>query len=211
MLSNLKNIYFVRHGESEANSSKIFMGAEAKLTRKGIKQSELIAERVSSMQIDTIISSPMIRAVDTANIIQKKIGGDVVVSDLFVERKRPTEILGMSYGDPKVVDVMNKIKENSHIPDYHYSDEENFIDLRARAVKSLEYIENIKEENILIVTHGVFMRCLIAQMCFGEKLNLEMYVAFRRFFKTWNTGISRMELKDGKWVLYQWNDSAHLG
>ncbi len=206
-----KNIYFIRHSESEANATKIFMGAEAKLTNKGFKQSGSIADRISNIHIDIMISSPMVRALDTANIIRKKTGREIIISDLFIERKRPTEVYGMSYFSSEANEILTDIDKNFHNPDYHYSDEENFVDLKNRAVKSLEFIEKMEEENILIVTHGVFTKYLVALMCFGGRLNSETYLSFHKFFKTWNTGITRVRLRDGKWILQQWNDSAHLG
>ena len=73
-------IYFVRHGESEANAKKVFAGSNypAQLTEKGRAQAKLAGEKIiaDDLIIDRIICSTMQRAVDTANIIASVIAFD---------------------------------------------------------------------------------------------------------------------------------------
>src|SRR3989344_3787594 len=99
----MKTVYFVRHGESDANKTKIYMGGAAKLTEDGIKQASLIAERALHLKADIIISSPFPRAYDTAKIIHEKTGKPLIVSDFFIERERPPETFGMSESDPEFI------------------------------------------------------------------------------------------------------------
>jgi probable phosphoglycerate mutase len=73
-------IYYVRHGESQANADSVFAGDRfpAPLTIKGIQQAELAGQEivVDRLQIDQIISSPLERALQTAQIIAQKIDYD---------------------------------------------------------------------------------------------------------------------------------------
>ncbi len=97
----MKRFYFVRHGESESNSSGIYMGAEGKLTQKGIEQSTFLAQRFQSIPIDSIIVSPFVRTKETAIIFNKLLNKPSTYSDLFIEQKRPSEIKGLHREDPK--------------------------------------------------------------------------------------------------------------
>ena len=73
-------IYFIRHGESEANLRHVFAGQKynSPLTEKGIEQARAEGLKIKEMdlKIDKIISSPLIRAFDTAKIVSEIIGYD---------------------------------------------------------------------------------------------------------------------------------------
>ena len=75
-------IYFVRHGESEANQRGIFAGQkeDSVLTEKGKEQARATAQEIENenLKIDKIVSSPLKRTKETAEIIAKEIGFDVL-------------------------------------------------------------------------------------------------------------------------------------
>ena len=102
-----KTVYFVRHGQSVDNTSPVFQSVNSPLSEKGIRQAKNIAKRLSTLQFESLISSPVQRALETAQQIADKTGKQVVHSDLFVERVKPSEIdvshgvtrLLMKFGD----------------------------------------------------------------------------------------------------------------
>lgn len=73
-------IYFVRHGQSQANLQRVYAGQrdDSLLTRLGRKQAQAAGADILKRQfkIDQIISSPLIRASETAKIIADVIGLD---------------------------------------------------------------------------------------------------------------------------------------
>ena len=211
----MKMVYFVRHGESEGNAGPIRQKADSLLTEKGKSQSAFVAERCSKLSIDTIVCSTMGRAKETAQVIVDKISKPVEYSDLFAERRRSSEVLGKPKDSPIALKVEKEIIEKFHIPGFRFSDEENFEDLKDRAKKALEYLAQRPEENILVVTHGFFMRIIMAHVVFGDKLTGEECNRFIRVFHMENTGITVLSYdekwKDHPWWLWIWNDHAHLG
>ncbi len=65
-------IYFVRHGETQANVEKLFPPQDTDifpLTERGRNQAQAIADQVSSVDFERAFSSDMLRAVETAQII----------------------------------------------------------------------------------------------------------------------------------------------
>jgi probable phosphoglycerate mutase len=74
----MEKIYFVRHGESEANVEKKFAGQkeDSPLTELGREQARQAALDLLNYdyQIDRVISSPLSRAYETAQIINKEAG-----------------------------------------------------------------------------------------------------------------------------------------
>jgi len=71
-------IYFLRHGESEANVKGLFAGQrdDSPLTALGIQQARLAAEDLKNLGITRIISSKLTRAFQTATEIANVIGFD---------------------------------------------------------------------------------------------------------------------------------------
>lgn len=207
----MKKVYFIRHGESEFNVKSLIQHHDVDLTDEGVKQAEFVARRFESIPIDVIVASPMLRTKNTAEIINDKLKKEIVYDESFLERKRPTEFEGLHYEDENWQKVDIKIKENFDNPDWRYSDEENHHDLVKRANAAINFLENLDKDNVLVVTHGMILRYIIAAMVFKEKLTAQIFIPFYKFFKTKNTGITLVTFEDDKWKLLTWNDHAHLG
>lgn len=67
--TNQPIIYIFRHGQSEDNMELLFSGwRDSKLTQKGRDQALQLAEKLKNKNINMLISSPQIRAVETMKI-----------------------------------------------------------------------------------------------------------------------------------------------
>jgi probable phosphoglycerate mutase len=210
----MKKIYFVRHGESEGNAGPLRQSATTPLTEKGREQAIFIAKRVKKLPAEIIIASPMKRAEETAKFIAEGTGLITEFSDLFVERRRPSISLGKPKDDSEMLALEKILRESHLIPGFRHSDEENFDDLKERAQKALAYLAARPEEHILVVTHGFFMRILVALITMGDTLTAVECEQFIRTFHMENTGLSVFgydEKEKSPWWLWVWNDHAHLG
>ena len=80
-------LVFVRHGESEANRLEVFSnrGPGHPLTRLGREQAIDLARRLRAMDVDRIYSSPLARAVETAQILQQELGVEIETTDALRE------------------------------------------------------------------------------------------------------------------------------
>ena len=138
-----KLIYFVRHGETELNAKNIRQGPEGPLTEKGREQALVTAKRFPKHKgrPQVIIASPYERTRETAEIIGKELNMKVKYSDLLVERRNPTEIIGHWGQEADVKKIVDRIDKSYHADDLRFSDEENFVDLKKRAKKLLTYIK----------------------------------------------------------------------
>lgn len=210
----IKTVYFVRHGESEGNVGEKWQDSNAKLTADGREQARLAGDRFINKPIDIILSSTMERGKETAEIISKRIGKDIEFSDLFIERRRPKEQIGHDKNAVSVAFVDEVIRENFSDPKFRFSDEENFEDLKVRAGKLLKFLYERKEDNIVVVTHGFFMRMIIGYVTHGEDLNAKEGEQFVRTFHMDNTGITTIKSNENdnnsSWDVYGWNDCEHL-
>jgi len=80
-------IYFARHGESQANllHEVSNRGLRHGLTRKGREQAVALAERLRSLPIRHIYSSPLLRAIETSVILANRLELDYKVVDALRE------------------------------------------------------------------------------------------------------------------------------
>lgn len=147
----MKKLYFARHGESQANKDLVFAGTwDIPLTRLGRNQAKKEGEQARSLNIDCIVSSPLVRAFETAQIIADSIGyprDKIVRSDLLQERnygelqQKPYTVL-----DELVFEEVPGLETNSQ--------------LLTRGDKAVQFINQLPYDTILIVGHGTFGRVL---------------------------------------------------
>ena len=218
----MKTNYFVRHGQSEGNEGRVWVDGTSPLSVKGKEQARVVAERFTKLPVDIVVSSSMNRAIETARIIAERIDKKTEQSDLFGERRHPSIVYGKIRTDPEAMKVSQEVRENFHLPGYRHSDEENFDDFKKRSLACLKYLEDRSEQNILVVTHGFFLRILMAAAIFGDELTGQECEGFIRSLQMNNTGITIIRLRDApyqlstgeqasKWEFRVWNDHAHLG
>lgn len=74
-----KDFYVFRHGETDYNKQGRWQGCGINypLNDTGVKQAELLADKVKNLGLEVIYSSPLIRAVQTAQAVADKLGLEV--------------------------------------------------------------------------------------------------------------------------------------
>lgn len=154
-------LYIVRHGETEWNKEDRIQGRlDSSLTAKGKAYARLLSERLSDKEFDHIISSPSERTVETAQLIKGNKNIQLVTDERIMEMHmgpwqgmKKTEIRALYPNEYD--DFMNK-------PDrYRNKDAESFVDMHKRAADFLNEIRSRKiDGNLLIVTHGLFIKSL---------------------------------------------------
>lgn len=203
-------IYFIRHGESELNALDIHQYKNTKLSKNGIEQAKTVARRFKNIPIDIILSSPYIRTRQTAEEINRVIKKDILYTDLLRETKRPSELEGKHTKDDYALTIKKQIKLNRGNKNWHFSDEDNFYDIKKRVSAFLNFLNALKEENILAVTHGTILRYILCSMMLGENYDPQYFEKINHFYKTDNTGISIFIKQQDRWKLLSWNDHSHL-
>jgi probable phosphoglycerate mutase len=149
-------VYFIRHGESEANAQGVTAGqSESPLTSRGRTQAHAAALQLQTknIHIDTIISSPLQRAFDTATIIADELqySDEITINPLIIERslgtlqgKSAATLHGMSASEQAAAGV------------------ETDAEVMARARELVAELQRMPQGNLLLVSHSGFGRRLIA-------------------------------------------------
>jgi broad specificity phosphatase PhoE len=205
-------LYIVRHGESTSNGKRIHQSPDSPLSEAGVKQTKELAKRVLKIpEIELIICSPYVRTKQTLEEILKYNELPVVISGLASETRKPSEFIGQSWDDPSIIKIEELIESHMNDTHWHYSDEENFFDLKVRVTKLIDLIESYGGKNILLVSHGILMKLIVGMMLFGRDLSPKEYYSLEEFLTTKNTGITVCEKKEDRWQMLTCNDHAHLG
>ena len=207
----MKIVYFVRHGSTEGNERGAYQHVHTPLSELGRRQAEFVARRFERIPVDIVITSDMERAAETGRCIAERNKLPIVFDPLFQEILRPTIIRGTGRDTPEALEMMRFLAENWTNACVKHSDEENFFDLKKRALTALEHLAERLERTLLVVTHGTFVCMLLCCMMAGEEVSPRLFDHIHHFLVLKNTALSVCEYENGKWQLVIWNDHAHLG
>ena len=142
-------ILMVRHGQTDWNVEKKVQGkADIELNENGIEQAKITSEKLKDRKIDVIISSPLKRAKQTAEIINQKLNCPIYIEEGIAERD-----FGEFEGEYK-----NEFDFEgfwSYEKNLKYDKAENIRDFFERIYNALDnIIEKYNDKNVLIVSHG---------------------------------------------------------
>lgn len=193
-----RRIYFVRHGETEANAKRIRQDEKGGLSPLGRAQAKEAGEYLAPRGARIMVSSPYPRAAETAAIINERLHLPLSYSPLLVERKNPSEIVGKRDDDPAVVRIVDQIDRIYHDDNFRYSDEENFADLKERAKHCLNLLAHQVAKDTVAVTHSIFLRMLIAYLLYRDGLTASNYTKLSFFNASDNASITVCEFNPWK-------------
>lgn len=206
------NVYFIRHGQSSGNINNTHQSEDVRLSEEGKKQSKLLAVRLKDKKIGVIYASPYLRARQTAEIIGKELGLPIEYWERLRERRRPSEVEGLSYDHPKASEIYEITRKNQIKPNWRYSDDESFNDLLKRAKEVEKHIlKRHTGQNVLCVSHIGILIMIVLQIILQDKLSPEVFWQFYYHSRQDNTGITHLEFTEKYgWKLLTWNDTTHL-
>ena len=161
-------IYIIRHGQTDWNIEKRTQGhTDIALNTNGIKQAELIAEKIADLKIDNIISSDLKRAYMTAQIINKNLNKTI---------EKDKRIREFCFGTLEGI-TRDKITQetwddfNKNPKQYNAETKEEIFN----RIKS--FIDDINlNKNTLVVTHGGAIRMIKYYLDNGDNFNDKKYL-----------------------------------
>lgn len=145
-----KPFYFIRHGETDWNRRNIIMGSmDIPLNELGHAQAQKAAQILDKEDFDIIISSPRIRAHQTAEIIAVKTKKPLVFAEGLVER-----MWGVAEGQP--FDSTKSLFDDAHAP----QGAETFSAFQHRVIETVSSLL-LLEKRPLLVSHGGVFKALV--------------------------------------------------
>lgn len=203
--SGTTELFLVRHGQTVANQQRLFVGAtDVPLDPLGEKQAELVARRFSRIEIDALVSSPLRRALRTAQAISSVTGHEPEIvpglSEIDFGR-----IEGLS-----LQQVLEQFPElQHHVTDYFNLDlewpgGESRRGFATRVMTTfLGLLEQYERHRVAVVCHGGVIGSFLAQIDTGPKDDLLRYAVA-------NCSISHLIVTPEHTRVELWNDHTHL-
>ncbi len=158
-------LYFVRHGESEANILQVISnrGMVHGLTEKGRLQAAELATELRDAKVKQIYSSPLLRAVQTAEILSQATSAPIEITDALREfdcgiaEGRADQAAWDSYRA-----LMREWFENKNW-DARIEQGESFNDMRNKFVPFVQNViqKHTPDDNLVFVTHGGVAFCML--------------------------------------------------
>ena len=200
----MSSIYLVRHGQTAWNREEIFRGrTDIPLDETGLKQAELAGEYLKEVEIEAIYSSPLSRALETAEKIAR-------FHNLEVQ---PLEgIIDMSFGNweghahreikKNDSEIYRQWVETPHL--VRLQGGESLDDVRVRSMATLDQvIRKHPGKALILVSHRVVNKVLICGI-----LGLDN----SHFWQISQdpTAINLIQYRNEKYILSLMNEICHL-
>lgn len=168
-----KDFYIFRHGQTNMNVAGRWQGCgiDLPLNEIGKEQALILAEELKNSGIEIIFSSPLKRAVETAEIVAKALQIPVRIENGLIEGcfgeaegKTKQEINDLF---PQTAAAWHSLEEE--FMDVHFNGGETKREIQQRILRTLKKIAFENEQKIIgISAHSAVVRCFI--LLFGVKL-----------------------------------------
>lgn len=161
------------------------------LNARGVQQAKECANHLSGEKYDALITSPLQRAKQTAEIINERLHLPVIEMKEFAER---------CYGEAQ---GMTREKRQEVFPGRDYPGLEPWEALKKRAMNGLQTIaENDTYHRVLLVSHGGVINAILAIIS-GGKIGSGIT-------KLVNACISDIIWEQEQWKIQAFNQTSHL-
>jgi broad specificity phosphatase PhoE len=199
----MAKLILARHGETVWNVEKIYRGrTDVSLDEVGIEQAELLGKYLSNWQLEAIYSSPLKRALDTANIIARYQKVGVYIAEGLIDFDYG-EWQSLSEQEAKRLypTLHNEWHNNPH--KVKMPGGECLEDIRRRSINVVNDVISKYQGSILLVSHRVVNKVVICSLLGLDNSHF------------WNIkqdvcGITIFNYVDGRFVLTKHNDTSHL-
>lgn len=194
-----RQLILVRHGQTVSNVAGIAQGwNDSALSDIGQTQVKHLAERLAALQPTALYSSPLGRAMATAEAIASATGLPITQLD---------DLREMSYGGWEGRSFLDVRREDEPTYQRWIADEEatcpdgeSHADVRRRLVRA---IRQINSERPVVVTHGTAIRIAATAL-------LDVPTLTARQFAQDNAAVNIFVWRADRWVMKIWNDASHV-
>jgi probable phosphoglycerate mutase len=160
-MTAVKTLTTVRHSTTAHNAAHVISGRlDEPLSDDGRALARELRELLGPLSADSVVSSPMRRALETAAIVTSAAAAEIVTSDLCVERSYgvlegvpPDEVA--TYADRITYIERGGIRHSLNPPGG-----ESFEEVRARADATLGLIRSLPAKSVVLVAHQTFLQQL---------------------------------------------------
>ena len=201
-----KFFYLVRHGTTQFNQSNLLQGREDHpINETGIREARALQTVLKDRPIEIVFHSPLMRAAETAKIINESHGAPCKTVDCFCE---------IDLGDWEGRMYEDVVEQNADFYQKWLADPylqipggESIVDVCNRVKPGVEDLFSTAHTHILLVGHATVNRAILGNM-------LGMDPAVARMFRMRNGAYSKLLFYPNphrrRVVVESWNNTGHL-
>jgi broad specificity phosphatase PhoE len=207
-------IYFVRHGKTQWNQAQIFQGAhgDSPLLPQSLIDIKKLGDYLQGTDFSAIYTSPLKRALTTAQRLQQELGTDLPIKT--DERLREFDLgqlegLQFSKALTKYPEQVNNLWHHPQNYDGKSIGGENYCDVIKRGKNFAQEIVSKyskREQKILVISHGAALGAILGGLLGYSLNNLRQHGGLN------NTSLTILEtMNRGKsFHLLVWNETSFL-
>ncbi|MFT7644793.1 MAG: broad specificity phosphatase PhoE [Candidatus Paceibacteria bacterium] len=204
-------IFLVRHGQTGGNVARRHQTEHTELSFVGEQQVREVAEQIKQYEPTHLVTSSLVRAVETARVIGQECGLVPETNSRFIELVKPNFLFGHYHWSIKSLWFymqwyMGKDTDSS-------TGGESYNDLLKRFESTKEYLTQYPSDaRIVVVSHTFFINLFVAHLCRDKTLGpLSAMLAFKKLLTMPNTDVIKIcfssEVDDG---ICAWSVDNHL-
>lgn len=176
-------VYLIRHGETGGNIAHRHQAEHTPLTIVGLEQAHAVAKKVKDLEPTHLLTSPLVRAVETARVIGEVCNLVPETSTHFSELRRPADMYGHYHTSFRSMWFYARWF-------YGFSKTgESYADILQRIKTAKAHFKSYPEDaRIAVVSHAVFINLFLAHLCHDDQINsLTAVRTFKDIFTMQNT------------------------
>ena len=196
-------IYIVRHGRTVWNKAGLIQGSsDVELLQEGIDMAIETGRGLADVKFDAVYSSPLSRAVNTAQLIMASRDGE---QDIMIDMRLSEMGFGVCEGEVYVPpgEEGGMLEGFWDKPEEYVAPEggDSFEDVIARAASFIAHVEETHsdDERILVVAHAAMNQALMSVL---EKREIK---DFWKFGKQLNCAVAIARRENGQWIINERN------
>ncbi len=197
-------IYITRHGETQWNRERRLQGRkDSNLTDLGQNQAKKLSKRLKDIKFNAVYSSSSERTLQTAKLICNKKEASIIPCEELMEiALGKWEGMSIEEIDKQYKEDFDHFWNFPHL--YNRVEGETFFDAQKRVVNFLHTLtDKHQDESILIVTHGVIVKLLMAYV---QEIKMEHLWEGPRIEQT---SLSILNHHNDGFILELYGDTSH--
>lgn len=166
-------IFFVRHGQTDANVAHRHQLDKTLLTPEGRQQAEVIAVEIKKLKPTNLVSSSLVRAVETASVIGEVCNLIPETSADFIELEGPSWMYGHYH---------SSFRSLLFYAAWYFgfkSDGESYREIRERfRLAQAFFAKYSNDARVVVVSHAAFMHLFTAHICKDSSMSIRETINF---------------------------------
>ncbi|MDC3417919.1 histidine phosphatase family protein [Aquibacillus salsiterrae] len=185
-------ICLIRHGETDWNLNEKLQGkTDIPLNETGRQQARECRDYFKDTEWDVLVTSPLRRAKETAEIINEGVHVPLVEMEQLKE---------WSFGK---AEGTTKEERDRLYPDKRYPGAETKGQVLERVMEGMKQIvDQYSNKKVLVVAHGAVISLILETISDGQIASKQTRLL--------NACLNHVEHIDGNWKIHKYNDVSHL-